>query len=139
MPLEPKHLDYENAQFLLIGHKDRGLDKATVQQKEDQNEDKDAPLKEMEKLEHEDELRVEHLKGMLLLLRSGFWNCPRVAGNMGTDSCIGRRRLDLRGPWTQLQGVPKGTDDLVRDRGSDWRHRTGMNLPGVVLRTTTRI
>lgn len=66
MPLQPKHLDYENAQFLVIGSGVEDLSKATDQQAEDGKHEKDTPLEEMEKLEHEDELRVEHLKGRLL-------------------------------------------------------------------------
>lgn len=64
MPLEPKLLDYENTQFLLIGHKEDSLEKATVPQPDDEKDDKEAPKEELEKLEHEDELRVQHLKGM---------------------------------------------------------------------------
>ena len=67
MPLIPKMLDYANAQILLIGHDGDGLEKATVEQAEDAKQDKDTPLEEMEKLEHEDEIRVEHLKGSDLL------------------------------------------------------------------------
>jgi hypothetical protein len=63
MPLQPKLLDYVNTQILIIGHKDDAVEKATVQQSEDEKKDKDTPMEEMEKLEHEDELRVEHLKG----------------------------------------------------------------------------
>ncbi|KAL8711080.1 MAG: hypothetical protein Q9220_004461 [cf. Caloplaca sp. 1 TL-2023] len=63
MPLEPKLLDYENTQFLIIGHKEEALEKATVPQTDDEKEKKDEPKAEMEKLEHEDEIRVEHLKG----------------------------------------------------------------------------
>ncbi|KAL8918469.1 MAG: hypothetical protein Q9172_005410 [Xanthocarpia lactea] len=63
MALEPKLLDYENTQFLLIGHKEDSLEKATVPQTDDEKIDKEAPKEELEKLEHEDELRVQHLKG----------------------------------------------------------------------------
>lgn len=63
MPLQPKLLNYANTQILIIGHKDDALEKATIQQREDEKKDKDTPMEEMEKLEHEDELRVEHLKG----------------------------------------------------------------------------
>ena len=63
MPLHPKHLDYENAQFIVIGEEVGKLDKATEPQAKDEKHDKDTPLKEMEKLEHEDEIRVKHLKG----------------------------------------------------------------------------
>ena len=71
MPLEPKLLNYENTQFLIIGHKDHALEKAAEPQdeedqkadKEDQKADKETPMEELEKLEHEDEIRVEHLRG----------------------------------------------------------------------------
>ena len=63
MPLQAKHLDYENAQFLIIGHKDDALAKGVAPQKEDQEQNKDEPKEEMEKLEHEDEIRVKHLEG----------------------------------------------------------------------------
>lgn len=62
MPLQPKHLDYENTQFLLIGHAEHALEKA-ADQKDQEGEGKDQPIEEMEKLVHEDEIRVEHLKG----------------------------------------------------------------------------
>ena len=66
MPLEPKLLNYENTQFLIIGHKDDALEKAAKPQDgEDQKSEKETPLEEIEKLEHEDEIRVEHLKGSL--------------------------------------------------------------------------
>lgn len=63
MPLEPKLLDFENTQFLIIGHHEESLEKATVPQPEDEKNDKEQPIEEMEKLEHEDDLRVQHLKG----------------------------------------------------------------------------
>ncbi|KAL9012106.1 MAG: hypothetical protein Q9173_003105 [Seirophora scorigena] len=63
MPLEPKLLDYENTQFLLIGHHEDSLEKATVPQPDDEKTDKEEPKAEMEKLEHEDDVRVQHLKG----------------------------------------------------------------------------
>ncbi len=65
MPLQPKHLDYENSQILIIGEGMGEIGKAAEQSSKDEKHDKDTPLEEMEKLEHEDELRVEHLKGML--------------------------------------------------------------------------
>lgn len=64
MPLQPKLLDYVNTQFLVIGHAGSDLETATEQQPVDEKQDKDTPLEEMEKLGHEDELRVEHLKGI---------------------------------------------------------------------------
>ena len=64
MPLQPKLLDYVNTQFLVIGHADNSLEKATEQLPVDEKHDKDTPLEEMQKLEHEDELRIEHLRGI---------------------------------------------------------------------------
>ena len=61
MPLKPELLEYENTQFLLIGHKDDALEKAAQPQAEGE---KETPLEELEKLEEEDEARVEGLKGM---------------------------------------------------------------------------
>ncbi|KAI4168017.1 MAG: hypothetical protein LQ343_006724 [Gyalolechia ehrenbergii] len=63
MPLEPKLLDFENTQFLIIGHNEESLEKATVPQPDDEKKDKEEPKEEMEKLEHEDDQRVQHLKG----------------------------------------------------------------------------
>lgn len=64
MPLQPKLLDYENTQFLLIGHNDDALEKAAKPQDgEEEKPEKETPLEEIETLGHEDEIRVEHLKG----------------------------------------------------------------------------
>lgn len=64
MPLQPKLLNYDNTQFLLIGHNDDTLEKATKPQDgEEEKPEKETPLEEMKMLEHEDEVRVEHLKG----------------------------------------------------------------------------
>ncbi|KAI4260886.1 MAG: hypothetical protein LQ352_000041 [Teloschistes flavicans] len=63
MPLTPKLLDYENTQFLIIGHNEGALEKATVPQADDVKQEKEEPKEEIEKLEHEDNLRVDHLKG----------------------------------------------------------------------------
>ncbi|KAL9127991.1 MAG: hypothetical protein Q9217_003252 [Psora testacea] len=62
MPLLPKLLNYQNTQFLLIGHKEDALEKAAQPQDgEDPNEEKETPLEEIEKLEGEDEGRVKGL------------------------------------------------------------------------------
>lgn len=66
MPLQPKLLDYTNTQFLFIGHSSSELEKATESQPKAHESKKDACLEEMENLEHEDELRVKHLKGSWL-------------------------------------------------------------------------
>jgi hypothetical protein len=59
---DPKHLDFVNTQFLLVGESS-GIEKATEPQKEDQNGGKEEPLTELEKLEDEDNHRMEDLKG----------------------------------------------------------------------------
>lgn len=86
MPLQPQHLDYANAQFIVIGEESGELSKATEPQAKDQKRDKDSPLQEMEKLEHEDEIRVAHLKGecSCYLIRLGV-----VWGGVGAgaDGC----------------------------------------------------
>ena len=55
-----KYLNYEYCQILLIGEH---LDKAVEPTKKDQKHDKETPEEEIEKLEHEDELRIQHLHG----------------------------------------------------------------------------
>ena len=63
MPLQPKHLDYVNTQFLVIGEGQGNIDNATQPQVQDEKDGKEKPLEELEKLEGEDEIRVKHLKG----------------------------------------------------------------------------
>ncbi|KAF2819523.1 tetrapyrrole biosynthesis, uroporphyrinogen III synthase [Ophiobolus disseminans] len=58
--VKPKYLDHEYCQILLIGeHLESGVEPT----KKDQKHDKETPQEELEKLEHEDELRVKHLNG----------------------------------------------------------------------------
>jgi hypothetical protein len=58
--VKPKYLDYESCQILLIGEK---IDAGVQPTQKDQKHDKETPMEEIEKLEHEDELRVKHLHG----------------------------------------------------------------------------
>lgn len=58
--VKPKYLDYEYCQILLIGE---NIDKAVEPTKKDQKHDKETPQEEIDKLEHEDELRIQHLHG----------------------------------------------------------------------------
>ncbi|OTA54819.1 hypothetical protein K449DRAFT_469283 [Hypoxylon sp. EC38] len=58
---QPKHLDFENTQFLLIGESS-GIQKATEPQK-DQKEGEEKPIEELEKLKDEDTHRMEGLQG----------------------------------------------------------------------------
>ena len=67
--VKPNYLDYPNAQFLLIGEDSAKAIKAT---KKDQKQDKESPKAELEKLEHEDELRVKHLDGMSIVHPGGI-------------------------------------------------------------------
>lgn len=63
MPAEPKHLDYVNAQVLLIGEDIDSSHALEATKKDQENDAKETPAEEMDKLEHEDEIRVSHLKG----------------------------------------------------------------------------
>ena len=65
MPAHPKHLDYANAQMLLIGENFESSDNLEAAAKDAKDDSKETPQEELEKLEHEDELRVERLKGMM--------------------------------------------------------------------------
>lgn len=56
----PKHLDYVNTQFLLVGESS-GVEKALEPQKADEKENKEEPAEELEKLEEED---LQRLKGL---------------------------------------------------------------------------
>ncbi|KAI1140072.1 hypothetical protein F5Y05DRAFT_424008 [Hypoxylon sp. FL0543] len=58
---QPKHLDFPNTQFLLIGESS-GIQKATEPQK-GQEEGQKKPIEELEKLEDEDTHRMEGLQG----------------------------------------------------------------------------
>ena len=60
MPTLPKHLDYVNTQFLLIGESS-GVEKALSPQRQDQEEGKEEPAEELEKLEDEDTQRMKRL------------------------------------------------------------------------------
>lgn len=58
--VKPKYLDHEYCQILLIGE---NTDKAVEPTKKNERHNKETPKEEIEQLEHEDELRVQHLKG----------------------------------------------------------------------------
>ncbi|KAF2028756.1 tetrapyrrole biosynthesis, uroporphyrinogen III synthase [Setomelanomma holmii] len=58
--VKPKYLDHEYCQILLIGE---NLEKGVEPTTKDKKHDKETPQEELEKLEHEDELRVQHLNG----------------------------------------------------------------------------
>lgn len=58
--MKPNYLDYANTQILLIGE---DVDKAMEPTTKDKKHGKEAPKEELDELEHEDELRVQHLQG----------------------------------------------------------------------------
>ena len=62
LPTQPKHLDYVNAQVLLIGES-QGLEKALEPQKDDQKDGKEDPQEALENLEEEDHKRMKDLGG----------------------------------------------------------------------------
>lgn len=63
MAAEPRHIDYPNAQLLLIGEDFENSNNLQPLAKEEKDDAKETPQEELEKLEGEDEIRVEHLKG----------------------------------------------------------------------------
>jgi len=66
MPAEPKHLDYANAQILLIGSDVESSGALRSSEKDQKNDKKTSPDEVLEELEHEDSIRVQNMKGNLL-------------------------------------------------------------------------
>lgn len=60
--VKPNYLDHEYCQILLIGE---DTDKAVEPTTKNEKHNKETPKEEIEQLEHEDELRVQHLAGKL--------------------------------------------------------------------------
>lgn len=71
MPAEPKHLNYANAQVLLIGEDFDSSSNLEPTAKDEKNGEKETPQEELEKLEGEDEHRVERLRGELAKISHG--------------------------------------------------------------------
>ena len=63
MPTKSDHLNYDNCQVLLIGENFDSSDNLEPNAKDQKDDSKETPQEEIEKLEHEDEIRVENLKG----------------------------------------------------------------------------
>lgn len=59
MPSKPEHLDYANAQILMIG--ESGLKNATEPRKKDVKEGNEEPKEVLEEIEEEDTKRMEKL------------------------------------------------------------------------------
>lgn len=64
IPLEPEFIDYPNAQFLMIGEAVDTLGKAATSEGRKQKHEQE-PGQELEKLEEENEHRIEALKGKI--------------------------------------------------------------------------
>lgn len=62
LPTKPQHLDYANACVLLIGESS-ALDALAAKPQDAEDDNKETPAEEIKKLEHEDEIRIEHMKG----------------------------------------------------------------------------
>ena len=77
--VKPKYLDHEYCQILLIGE---NTDKAVEPTQKNERHNKETPKEEIEQLEHEDELRVQHLKG-----KPGIFTAPSHSNVLlGDDS-----------------------------------------------------
>ncbi|GIJ87526.1 hypothetical protein Asppvi_006434 [Aspergillus pseudoviridinutans] len=63
VPLEPEFIDYPNAQFLMIGEATDDLGKAATAEPGKKETHEEQPGEELEKLEQENEERIESLKG----------------------------------------------------------------------------
>jgi hypothetical protein len=63
--LEPEFIDYPNAQFLMIGEATDDLGKAATAEPGKKEAHEEQPGEELEKLEQENEERIESLKGQL--------------------------------------------------------------------------
>lgn len=63
VPLTPEFIDYPNAQFLMIGEATGDLGKAATAEPNGKRAEEEQPGEELEKLEDENEERVESLKG----------------------------------------------------------------------------
>ena len=66
-PLTPEFIDYPNAQFLMIGEATDDLGKAATAEPDGKRSEEAQPWEELEKLEGENEERIESLKGKSFL------------------------------------------------------------------------
>lgn len=67
VPLEPEFIEYPNSQFLMIGEAQDTLGKAAASEGRTQQHEQE-PGQELEKLEEENEHRVEALEGKIKFL-----------------------------------------------------------------------
>lgn len=62
--MEPEFIDYPHAQFLMIGEAQEDLGKAATAEAGGKEPHQEQPGEELEKLEHENEERIEALEGI---------------------------------------------------------------------------
>lgn len=70
VPLEPDFIGYPNAQILMIGAAQGELGKAAIAEPDGKQAHEEQPGEELEKLEHENEERIEVLQGKFSCHRS---------------------------------------------------------------------
>ncbi|OOF96720.1 hypothetical protein ASPCADRAFT_206897 [Aspergillus carbonarius ITEM 5010] len=63
VPVQPEFIDYPNAQFLMVGEATDDLGKAGTAEEGDKQANEEQPSDELEKLEQENEERIEGLRG----------------------------------------------------------------------------
>lgn len=99
VPLEPEFIDYPNAQFLMIGEAQGSLGKAATAEGGKQAHEEE-PGQELEKLEAENEHRVQALEGKILhhLMIAAFAHA------------FHRRSDHFRGSWLPCEEVSGSSD-----------------------------
>lgn len=103
VPLEPDFIDYPNSQILMIGAAQGDLGKAATAEPDGKRADEEQPGEELEKLEHENEERIEALQGQCSLLRYIYILQVMLTG------ILDRRCNNLRGPGVRCEEIPSGT------------------------------
>jgi hypothetical protein len=69
---KPEHLDYANAQLLLVGEGQGEFGGAVNTEHESGEDTHEGPEEELEKLDEEENIRISHLKCMMHPLKAGF-------------------------------------------------------------------
>lgn len=82
VPLEPDLIDYPNAQILIIGAAHGDLGKAATVESDSKQAHEEQPGEELEKLEHENEERVEALQGQFPLSLSHTYLASHADGHL---------------------------------------------------------
>ena len=75
-PAEPEYMNYENAQMLLIAGSDPENELADPPK--DSNDEHKSPYEELERLEHEDEARIQNMQGKIIRPRPRIFSLLTV-------------------------------------------------------------